>query len=101
MTAMQALVYANEGLVVIPQSFSVAALGPDQPTEQILTVTPYAEGTLRFSVLVRGQIDGQSQAGQLTVPVQVGETRTGLDPMGTLSTDASGEPVISLPAREH
>ena len=100
-TALAAQVYANEGLIVTPQNFSVSGLESQQSAERTLTVTPYLEGPLRFSLLVQGEIDGQLQAGQLTVPVQVGEGRPEPTPMGTLSTDESGEAIISLPAREN
>ena len=67
--SLVAEVYAHEGLVVSPTGWSMGELPAQQRDESVLSVTPYADGPLRLSVLVQGQIDGQAQAAQITVPV--------------------------------
>jgi len=94
-------VYLYDGLIVSPLSFSVTAPLVSEPVEQTLIVTPWMEGSLRLALLVSGDAYGELQAGQLTIPVQVGELRP--DPTVTerLRTTAEGETVFSLPATEH
>ena len=67
-------VYAHDGLVIAPSSWSATDLNAHEAVEWILTVTPYTAGALRFSVLVLGEVDGRIQAAQLTVPVYVGNS---------------------------
>ena len=67
--SLGAEVYAHEGLVVSPVSWAMAGLQARESREKVLTVTPYVAGPLRFSILVHGRIDGQSQAAQITVPL--------------------------------
>lgn len=66
---LNAEVYAHAGLVVSPMHWTLPGLHPHESAERILTVTPYAAGPLRFSVLVQGEVEGQAQAAQITVPV--------------------------------
>ncbi|MYF68535.1 MAG: hypothetical protein F4181_00480 [Proteobacteria bacterium] len=70
--SLTADVYAHEGLTVSAPSFVAPQVEAGKSVQWVLTVTPYVEGALRFSVLVQGKIDGENQAAQLTVPVQVG-----------------------------
>ena len=99
--SLSAEVYNHHGLIVVPAPLEVAGLQPHRPLEWPLTVTPYAEGPLRFSVLVRGEVDGHPQAGQLSVPVQVGDVGPEHVPLGISTTDESGQPIIVLEAREY
>ena len=92
-------VYGHDGLIVSPAGFSHDGLETRESAERIVTVTPYVSGALRFSVLVQGEVEGEAQAAQLTVPVDVGDSTAQRMPIGTLSTDGSGVPIVTLPAR--
>lgn len=70
--SLTADVYAHEGLTVSAPSFVAPQVEGGESVHWVLKFTPYVEGALRFSVLVQGKIDGENQAAQLTVPVQVG-----------------------------
>ena len=93
-------VYAHEGLTVTTPLFSVTEPGVGEPVEHTLTVTPYVEGPLRLSVLAIGEIDGESQAVQLTVPLQVGSPSEAPTPIKKRIA-LEGEAIISFPAREN
>lgn len=93
-------VYAHEGLIVAPFEFSVTEPSIGEPVENTLTVTPYIEGSLRLFVLAIGEINGESQAGQLTVPLQVGPPSQLPAPIKRIISP-DGETIISLPAREN
>ena len=73
-TSLRMHVYAHDGLVITPPNWSAADPGAHEAVERSLTVTPYRQGALRFSVLVLGEVDGRIQAAQLTVPVYVGNS---------------------------
>ena len=99
---MSVEVYAYDGLIVSPLSFSVTAPSAGEPVEQTLIVTPWMEGSLRLALLVLGDdLYGETQAGQLTVPIQLGELRPDTAAPERLRTTAEGETIISLPAREN
>lgn len=70
--SLTAGVYAHDGLTVSMPNLAVRRVEAGESVHWVLTVTPYVEGALRFSVLVQGKIGGETQAAQLTVPVQVG-----------------------------
>lgn len=96
-------VRGDEGLYVSPANanFAVAQMRFDEPVSRALTVTPLREGSFQLSVLVQGQIDGVLQANHVTIPIQVGDVQEQLKPMGTMTTDESGEAIISLPAEQN
>jgi hypothetical protein len=75
------------------------AAGGERVTETI-RVTPLTEGTLYLNVLLQAEIDGRLQSRAVTIPIRVGGPAV-VAPAGTLSTDANGEPIISLPASEN
>ncbi len=97
-TSLVGQVYAVEGAIVSPERFSIPELNSGMAVERTLTVTPYLEGPLRFSVLVQGETGGQVQAGQITVLIPVGDIDREPTQLGTLNTDASGDAIHSLPA---
>ena len=70
--SLTANVYAHEGLTVSAPRLAAPLVEAGEAVQWVLTVTPYVEGALRFSVLVQGKIDRETQAAQLTVPVQAG-----------------------------
>jgi len=70
--SLTAGVYAHDGLTVSAPSLAAPQVEAGESVHWVLTVTPYVEGALQFSVLVQGKIDGENQAAQLTVPVQAG-----------------------------
>lgn len=70
--SLTAEVYAHKGLTVSPPGLATPRAEAGELAQYVLTITPYVEGALRFSVLVQGRIAGETQAAQLTVPVQVG-----------------------------
>ena len=94
-------VYAYDGLVVSPLNFSVTAPPAGEAVEQTLVVTPYAEGALRLALLVSGDAYGETQYGQLTIPVVLGEPRPDPAVTNRLRTTPEGEMIISLPASEN
>ena len=99
-TSLSARVYGHEGLVILPLGFEVWHRQDPGSVGRILSVTPYVTGSLRFSILVQGEIDGATQAAQLTVPIEVGGENLEPAHTGTLSTDESGTVIISWPALE-
>ena len=92
----------DERLYVAPSTASirVARMQVDEPIVRTVTVTPMAEGLLRLSVLLQGEVDGRVQARSVTIPIQVGAIAEAPPVPGTLGVDADGEPIISLPAQE-
>lgn len=99
-TVLTTEVYAHDGLIVTTPRFSVTEPGVGEPVEHTLAVTPYVEGSLRLFVLALGEIEGESQAGQLTVPLQVGPRSQDPDPIKK-KTAPDGESIISLRALEN
>ena len=93
-------VYAYDGLVVSPLNFSVTAPPAGESVERTLVVTPYMEGALRLALLVSGDAYGETQYGQLTIPVVLGEPRPDPAVTNRLRTTPEGEMIISLPASE-
>lgn len=79
----------------------LAAAAGGEPITRTLRVTPTAPGTLYLNALVQADIDGRLQSRSVTIPIRVGGGAPSRVPAGTVSTDASGEPIISLPAREN
>ena len=95
-------VSGDDGLYVAPASsnFAVPRMLVDEPAIRTLTVTPLREGLLQLAVRVQGEIDGRIQANNVTIPIQVGVVQESREPMGTLTTDETGEAIISLPAQQ-
>ena len=94
-------VYAYDGLIVTPLSFSVAEPPVDEPVEQTFIVTPWMEGSLRLALLVTGNAYGETQDGQITIPIQLGEPSPNPAVTERLSITPEGETIISLPATEN
>jgi len=101
--ALTTQVSGDEGLHVSPANanFALAQMRFDEPVMRTLTVTPLREGSFQLSVLVRGEIDGAIQANHVTIPIQVGDVQQEPKTMGTVTTDESGEAIISLPAQQN
>lgn len=74
---------------------SLARLAQKQTTQQQVVVTPQAEGL--FYVNVFTEQGGRKSAA--SIPVQVGTKRPVMKPLGPVTTDASGERVINMPAK--
>lgn len=68
---------------------------------QTIRVTPLAPGTLYLNVLLQAEIDGRVQSRSVTIPIRVAGTEVAPAPAATVSTDAAGELIISLPASEN
>jgi len=101
--ALTTQVRGDEGLYVSPANvnFAVAQMRYEEPVMRTLTVTPLREGTHQLSIIVQGEIDGVLQANHVTIPIQVGDVQEQPKPMGTVTTDESGEAIISLPAEQN
>jgi hypothetical protein len=94
----------DERLFVSPGSASirVALMAAGQPMVHMISVAPQVEGSLRLHVLVQGEINGQVQANNITVPIRVGPSDSeGQQMSDRVTTDEAGEAIISLPAREN
>ena len=98
--SLRGSVHTKGGLAVTPTSFSISDLSSRQTAEQVFRVTPFEEGPLRFSVILEGEVQGERQAAQLTVPVDIGTTHQEMQAAGVLLTDENGEQIISMPAQE-
>ena len=101
--ALTTQVRGDEGLFVSPTNanFAVAQMRFEEPVARTLTVTPLREGAHQLTVLVQGEIGGVVQSAQISIPVRVGDVQPAPKPTGTLSTDESGEAIISLPAQQN
>jgi len=71
-----------------------------EPARQTITVTPLTTGTHYLSVLLQAEIDGRLQSRSVTIPIRV-DGASAAPAQGPVSTDAEGQPIISLPAREN
>lgn len=81
--------------------FRMARAAEDVPMTRTIRVTPLASGTLYLNVLVQADVDGRLQSRAVMIPIRVGAGSQPSEAEGTLSTDADGRPIISLPAREN
>lgn len=90
--SLTADVYTHDGLVVSPMRWADSELQAFENTEVLLTVTPYMEGALSFSLLVRAEIDGRNQAAQITVPVRIGTAPAARAPAGGTKSDEPRQP---------
>ena len=81
--------------------FRMARTAQSVPMTRTISVTPLASGTLYLNVLLQADIDGRQQSRAVTIPIRVGAQSQPSETAGTLSTDAEGEPIISLPADEN
>lgn len=68
---------------------------------QTVRVTPLTAGTLYLNVLLQAEIDGRIQSRSVTIPIRVGGVDAEPAPAPTVSSDAAGELIISLPATEN
>ena len=98
--SLRGSVHTKGGLAVTPTSFSISDLSSRQTAEQVFRVTPFEEGPLRFSVILEGEAQGERQAAQLTVPVDIGTIHQEIQAAGVLLTDENGEQIISMPAQQ-
>ena len=94
-------VYAYDGSIVTPLSFSVAEPPVGEPVERTFIVTPWMEGALRLALLVTGDAYGETQNGQITIPIQPGEPSPNRAVTERLRITPEGERIISLPATEN
>ena len=76
------------------------AASGERVTETI-RVTPLTPGTLYLNVLLQAEIDGRVQSRSVTIPIRVAGAEVAPAPAATVSTDAAGELIISLPASEN
>lgn len=81
--------------------FRMARAAANVPMTRTIRVTPLASGTLYLNVLLQAQVDGRLQSRAVTIPIRVGTESQPGEAAGTLSTDADGQPIISLPASEN
>ena len=81
--------------------FRMARTASSTPMTRTITVTPLATGTTYLNVVLQADIGGRTQSRAVTIPIRVGAGSAQSDPSGTLSTDADGQPIISLPADEN
>ena len=81
--------------------FRMARTGPSAPVSRTISVTPLASGTLYLDVLLQADIDGRRQSRAVTIPIRVGSDPQPEPPAGTLTSDADGEPIISLPGAQN
>lgn len=81
--------------------FRMARTAPAAPMSRTITVTPLAPGTLYLNVVLQADIGGRQQSRAVTIPIRVGADAPPSEPQGTLTTDADGQPIISLPAAEN
>ena len=78
--------------------FRMARTAAAAPMTRTITVTPLATGTLYLNVLLQAEIGGRQQSRAVTIPIRVGAEAPPSEPEGTPTTDAEGQPIISLPA---
>jgi hypothetical protein len=77
------------------------AVGDREPAVRQVTIVPQREGRLYLNVTAEIETPDGALIKSIAIPVQVGSGGpAGQEPGGTLKQDASGEPVISLPADE-
>lgn len=65
---------------------------------ETIRITPLAAGRHYLSILAEADIRGRRQARSVTIPIDVGGAAVEAPPTGTVSVDAAGERIISLPA---
>jgi hypothetical protein len=66
---------------------------------ETIRVTPLAPGRHYLSVLAQAQIGGRVRARSVTIPIDVGAEPVAAPRPATVSVDAAGERIVSLPAR--
>jgi hypothetical protein len=84
------------------QQVRTATVTPDAATRastQQVTVIPQREGRLYLNVSVGVESELGSSSTVMAIPIQVGEGPRSFENNGTLTTDADGDAVRSLPAR--
>ena len=84
------------------QQVRTATVAPDAATgtsTQQVTVIPQREGRLYLNVSVGVESELGSSSTVMAIPIQVGDGPRSFESNGTLTTDADGNPVRSLPAR--
>lgn len=81
--------------------FRMARTAGSAPMTRTIRVTPLATGTTYLDVVLQADIGGRPQSRAVTIPIRVGDQTEQAAPDGTLSTDAEGQPIISLPAGEN
>jgi len=102
LTEVSVDVQGDERILVTPatRGRNVARVPRDEAMVRTVTVTPFVEGALHISVLVRAEINGKPQARNVSIPIRVGSVSVPAASAGELRVDESGEPIISLPAQE-
>ncbi len=93
----------DRGLFVLPEDmiFSADQMNFNEPIVRTVTITPLGEGLHELSVLVQGNIRGLVQANYVAIPIQIGNVREILNPMGTMTMDETGASIISMPADQN
>ncbi len=89
--------------VQVPAAFArfrMARAAASTPMTRTITVTPLAPGTLYLDVLLQADVGGRQQSRAVTIPIRVGAESQAIAPAGTVSTDAEGQRIITLPADE-
>jgi len=81
--------------------FRMARTAANTPMTRTIRVTPLVSGTLYLDVLLQANVEGRLQSRAVTIPIRVGAQSQPSRAEGTLSTDARGQPIISLPASEN
>lgn len=75
-------------------------VGATEPAVRQVTVVPQREGRLYLNVTAEIETPDGAMIRSIAIPVQVGSGPAERQPNGTLTEDADGNPVISLPADE-
>ena len=83
-----------------PASVLMALSVGDASRSQQVTVIPLREGRLYLNVSAQIETDNGSVTSVTAIPIQVGNAPRELQPNGERVTDADGETVIALPAKE-
>jgi hypothetical protein len=81
--------------------FRMARTAAGAPMTRTISVTPLASGTIYLDVLLQADIDGRQQSRAVTIPIRVGAPSRQSESEGTVSTDADGQRIISLPAEDN
>ena len=92
----------DDGVLVASntRSFTADAVSARIPQSQIVSVTPQREGRFYVSVDASIVVHGETKSRVVMIPIQVGTGGPELERMGETMTDAEGNRIISLPAKQ-
>lgn len=84
-----------------PAEVSIAATEDGRPVLQQVRLVPLREGRLFLNVSASVAVDGGAMSSAVAIPIQVGSAPRQPEDNGTITTDAAGEAIHSLPATEN